>query len=280
MASFGDWAQSSAGAATIGGGFGFLGDIAGGLISADSSAKQARKNRQFQERMSSTAYQRGVKDMKAAGLNPMLAFQQGGASTPSGATAQGLDLRGVGSKAVNSAVSAALAKESVLQARAITSHNTQAADNQAAQAANTRANTDIMQKLFPNTARNAQLTGDKLAQDIKESTARMDEIFSRAGLNLQTLQYNKEMQPILLDIQRTVGIMQKLDIPAAEAAAALWDIGGPALAALEKAASLIPGLGPIVDAIKRKRKGREVSVQGRRGGEHYSEDRFERDVYE
>lgn len=49
------------------------------------SANEAQLNRDFQKMMSDTAYQRAVQDLKAAGLNPRLAYQQGGASTASGA---------------------------------------------------------------------------------------------------------------------------------------------------------------------------------------------------
>lgn len=51
-------------------------------IQANSAA--ADKAMAFSDQMSSTAYQRAVKDMQAAGLNPMLAYSQGGASSPSG----------------------------------------------------------------------------------------------------------------------------------------------------------------------------------------------------
>jgi len=71
-----------------------MGDMfTGGAISNANSVREtnaanqefAREQMRFQERMSGSAYQRAMEDMKKAGLNPMLAFSQGGASTPSGA---------------------------------------------------------------------------------------------------------------------------------------------------------------------------------------------------
>jgi len=53
------------------------------------SAEQSDKQMQFQREMRSTQYQTAVDDIQKAGLNPMLAYSQGGAGTPSGASATG-----------------------------------------------------------------------------------------------------------------------------------------------------------------------------------------------
>lgn len=67
--------------------------ILGGLMSSSGAssarrfnAKEAQKQRDWQERMSNTAYQRAAKDLEAAGLNRILAFGSP-SSTPSGGVA-------------------------------------------------------------------------------------------------------------------------------------------------------------------------------------------------
>jgi len=78
--------------AVISGGLSFLGQQSANAANRDIANQQEA----FQREMSNTSYQRAVADMKAAGLNPMLAYSQGGASTPVGASTQMQNALGAG----------------------------------------------------------------------------------------------------------------------------------------------------------------------------------------
>ena len=154
-------------------------DIGGGLISASGQRGANRMNRQiareqmrFQERMSSTAYQRAATDLEAAGLNRILALGNP-ASTPAGAKATMLNpMEAVGrgiSQGVSSAMNARRLKQEL--------KNMEAAEGEAHSRTDlNRANEDLA-------AENIQLTRQQRQESIARSVR---ELSSAANQRMNT----------------------------------------------------------------------------------------------
>lgn len=154
----------------------------------------ADQNREFQERMSRTAHQRQVADLRRAGLNPILSANSG-ASVPTGSTAHMENALG---PAVSSAVEALrLQKEMrAVDSQAKLNESTAVAQQAAANYSNTSAResavrTEIAEKTAPGTISQSQL--QKKQADWDQKALQYDNINRRLQQGLGTLNNAKDL---------------------------------------------------------------------------------------
>lgn len=140
---------------------GAVSNIFGARSQNKAQIQSAREQMQFQERMSSTAHQREVADLRAAGLNPILSATGGaGSSTPSGAQANIVnEMSGATSSALAYRELVANIKNRQMEYEVLRSQ----AEKNTTEAENLRLNRSVIS----GTARNLGITGDQGAEVLK-----------------------------------------------------------------------------------------------------------------
>lgn len=199
------------------------------------NASEAAANRDFQAEMRRTQYQTAIGDLKAAGLNPMLAYRNGGAGTPPGSAASGGQASGTaasGSAASSGSmlrmenesaagIQGALAAAQVAQMNSVTKVNEVEARKKEAEIPNVEADTNLKTL----TAENVKQQLPKIVEEIKNikmDTLEKEERVTLIRAQQQLTNVQKELATSQItntqaetEVKRILVTLQKLAVPGA-----------------------------------------------------------------
>lgn len=191
-------------------------------VAMDFNAAEAAKNRDWQQMMSDTAHQREIRDLQAAGLNPVLSAMGGnGAAVTSGATASGVTSAGAKgdtdtsfSQALVGLLGTMWSAQTQLESQRLTAQNNMAI------AEKNNAMSETVARMYTDQAREASQLAAATGLKQSEISAAVSELVSRINANASFYASNISHQNAILNKEASE-IVAKLHVGAQDRQTAL-----------------------------------------------------------